>query len=144
MSETSADERASIRQAIERRGIDFVGQEAVKLSTTPVWVNGRLEPHPFTVRVFVAATSEGYKVMPGGFAVIGDKNDPRAVTMQKGARSADVWVLSNGHANQTTLLPTLALDTNQWLALAVVPIAVSVVAMVTAHLTVIFVLGRDL
>jgi cell division transport system permease protein len=45
---------------------------------------------------------------------------------------------------QTTLLPTLALDMNQWLALAVVPVAVSVVAMVTAHLTVIFVLGRDL
>lgn len=106
MAETSADERASIRQAIERRGIDFVGQEPVKLSTTPVWVNGRLEPHPFTVRVFVAATTDGYKVMPGGFAVIGDKNDPRAVTMQKGARSADVWVLSDGHANQSTLLPT--------------------------------------
>ncbi len=30
------DERAAILPAIERRGIDFVGQEAVKLSTTPV------------------------------------------------------------------------------------------------------------
>lgn len=46
--------------------------------------------------------------------------------------------------SQTSLLPTLALDANQWLALAVVPIAVSLVAMVTAHLTVIFVLGREL
>ncbi len=45
---------------------------------------------------------------------------------------------------QTTLLPTLALDLNQWLALAVVPIAVSIVAMATAHLTVLFALGRDL
>jgi cell division transport system permease protein len=45
---------------------------------------------------------------------------------------------------QTSLLPTLALDPNQWLALAVVPIAVSLVAMITAHLTVLFVLGREL
>jgi len=45
---------------------------------------------------------------------------------------------------QTSLLPTLALDLDQWLALAVVPIAVSVVAMITAHLTVLYVLGREL
>jgi cell division transport system permease protein len=45
---------------------------------------------------------------------------------------------------QTSLLPRLALDAEQWLALALVPIAVGIVAMVTAHLTVLFVLGRDL
>jgi cell division transport system permease protein len=45
---------------------------------------------------------------------------------------------------QTSLLPTLALDLNQWLTLAVVPIAVSIVAMITAHLTVLYVLGREL
>jgi len=45
---------------------------------------------------------------------------------------------------QTSLLPTLALDANQWLALAAVPVAVSIVAMITAHLTVLYVLGRDL
>jgi len=45
---------------------------------------------------------------------------------------------------QTSLLPSLALDANQWLALGIVPVAVSVVAMVTAHLTVLVVLGREL
>jgi len=45
---------------------------------------------------------------------------------------------------QTSLLPALALDLDQWLTLAVVPIAVSIVAMITAHLTVLYVLGRDL
>jgi cell division transport system permease protein len=45
---------------------------------------------------------------------------------------------------QTSLLPTLALDLDQWLTLAVVPIAVSIVAMITAHLTVLYVLGREL
>ena len=45
---------------------------------------------------------------------------------------------------QTSLLPTLSLDLHQWLAMAVVPLAVSIVAMITAHLTVLYVLGREL
>ena len=49
--------RASAQRILEQiahRGIDFVAQEAVKLSTTPVWRNGRLEPRPFTLRLFLA------------------------------------------------------------------------------------------
>ena len=40
--------------AIAHRGIDYVGQELVRLSTTPVWEQGRIEPRPFTLRVFLA------------------------------------------------------------------------------------------
>ena len=106
MSELEGADRDMLREAIGRRGIDFVGQEVATLSTTPVWREGRLEPHPFTFRVFVAATADGYAVMPGGFALIGQSHDLRAVTMQRGARSADVWVLSNGPVAQTTLIPS--------------------------------------
>jgi uncharacterized alpha-E superfamily protein len=105
MSELDGAGRATLRGAIERRGIDFVGQETVKLSTTPVWADGKLEPQPFTFRVFVAASADGYKVMPGGFALIGP-HDLGAVSMQRGARSADVWVLSDGPVQQTTLIPS--------------------------------------
>jgi cell division transport system permease protein len=45
---------------------------------------------------------------------------------------------------QTSLLPPLSRDLPQWLAMAVVPLAVSIVAMITAHLTVLYVLGREL
>lgn len=43
----------------------------------------------------------------------------------------------------TGLLPLLTLDMNQWLALIAVPIAVSAVGMITAHVTVLVSLGRD-
>jgi uncharacterized circularly permuted ATP-grasp superfamily protein/uncharacterized alpha-E superfamily protein len=98
-------QRDALRAAIERRGVDFVGQEMVKLSTTPVWFDGRLQPQPFTLRVFVAATADGYRVMPGGFALIGP-HDLGAVSMQRGARSADVWVMSEGPVQHTTLIPS--------------------------------------
>ncbi len=105
MPDLDGAQRETLRAAIERRGVDFVGQEMVKLSTMPVWVDGRLEPQPFTFRVFVAATADGYKVMPGGFALVGP-HDLGAVSMQRGARSADVWVLSDGPVPQTTLIPS--------------------------------------
>ena len=36
----------------------YVGQELVRLSTTPVWEKGRITPRPFVLRVFAAATPE--------------------------------------------------------------------------------------
>ena len=61
-----------LKVAIANRGIDFVGQELVRLSTTPVWDNGRLVPRPFVLRVFAAATPHGWTVMPGGFCRIAE------------------------------------------------------------------------
>jgi len=108
-SELSADERDRLRSAISGRGIDFVGQEQVKLSTTPVWEDGQVAPRPFVLRVFAAATPEGWTIMPGGFARIADQPDARAVSMGDGARAADVWVVSDKAVSASTLLP--AVDT---------------------------------
>src|SRR5207244_7928159 len=66
------EERTRILEHIAHRGIDFVAKEAVTLSTTPVWHNGRLEPRPFTLRLFLARTSDGWRVMPGGFVRAAD------------------------------------------------------------------------
>ena len=95
-----------ILAAIAHRGIDFVAQEAVTLSTMPVWRNGRLEPRPFILRLFLARAGDGWRVMPGGFVRIADDVDARAVSLQRGGRTADAWVLSDKPVAETTLLPT--------------------------------------
>ena len=97
--------RARILDQIAHRGIDFVAKEAVKLSTTPVWRNGRLEPRPFTLRLFLARVSDGWRVMPGGFVRVADDADARAVTLQRGGSTGDAWVLSDKPVVETTLLP---------------------------------------
>src|SRR4051812_11368062 len=102
-------ERERLVNAINERGIDFVGQELVRLSTTPVWENGRLTPRPFGLRVFAAATAGGWTIMPGGFCRIAEQPDARAVSMGDGARAADVWVVSDKAVQASTLLP--AVDT---------------------------------
>ncbi len=104
-TELDPDTRARLVAAIRDRGMDFVGQEVVRLSTTPTWNDGVLSPRPFALRVFAAATADGWKVMPGGFCRISDRLDVRAVSMDAGAQSADVWVLGERLAEPTTLLP---------------------------------------
>jgi uncharacterized circularly permuted ATP-grasp superfamily protein/uncharacterized alpha-E superfamily protein len=105
-SELSAKERATLRAAIQTRGIDYVGQDIVRLSTTPRWEDGKLVPRPFVLRVYAAATPDGWQVMPGGFARVSDKPDARAVSMGAGVESADVWVLADKPVVVTSLLPT--------------------------------------
>jgi len=104
--ELDARERARLRAAIETRGVDYVGQDIVRLSTMPRWEHGRLVPRPFVLRVYAAATPEGWRVMPGGFARVSDKSDARAVSMTGGVESADVWVLADRPVETTSLLPT--------------------------------------
>jgi uncharacterized circularly permuted ATP-grasp superfamily protein/uncharacterized alpha-E superfamily protein len=98
--------RRRITQAIEDRGIDYVAQEAVTLSTMPAWRHGRLEPRPFSLRLFLAKVGDGWQVMPGGFVRVADGTDVRALNLQTGGRTADAWVLSEGPVAETTLLPS--------------------------------------
>ncbi|TIW42055.1 MAG: hypothetical protein E5V72_20475, partial [Mesorhizobium sp.] len=94
-------ERAELIARIERDGGGFVGQEAVTLSTTPVYVGGWLEPRPAALRVYLARTAEGWTVMPGGFARVGFSLDPTAIAMQRGGQ----WVVSDRPVERETLLP---------------------------------------
>ena len=63
-------------------------------------------PRPFVLRVYAAATPDGWRVMPGGFCRISDRPDARAVSMGEGVESADVWVLADKPVEASTLLPT--------------------------------------
>ena len=98
--------RQRILQAIEHRGVDIVLQEAVRLSTMPVWRDGKLEPRPFILRMFLTKQGDGWTAMPGGFVRIGDPGDVYAISLQRGALTADVWIPANTPRAETTLLPS--------------------------------------
>ena len=97
--------RERIVRAMEDRGVDFVMQEPVGLSSMPVWQDGVLWPRPFVLRVLLARHGDEWRVMPGGFVRIAEGPDPRAVGLQRGGRTADAWVLADGPVAPTTLLP---------------------------------------
>jgi uncharacterized circularly permuted ATP-grasp superfamily protein/uncharacterized alpha-E superfamily protein len=98
-------QRQALIRSIRDRGVDYVAQEAVTLSSMPVWRDGRLQPRPFILRLYLARIGERWQMMPGGFVRIADTADAHAVSLQRGAATADAWVLARGPIAETTLLP---------------------------------------
>jgi len=96
---------AELTEKLATEGEMLVAQEAVTLSTTPAMVDGRLQPRPMTVRVFLARTRDGWQVMPGGFARIGSAPDPMAIAMQRGGSAADVWIVSDNPVEPVSMVP---------------------------------------
>ncbi|MHC0054621.1 circularly permuted type 2 ATP-grasp protein [Actibacterium sp. D379-3] len=94
-----------IADRIARDGAQLVGQQQVQLSTTPAFVNGKLQPRPMSLRVFLARTRDGWQVMPGGFARIGLSDASTGVAMQKGGLVSDVWVIGGATSDSETMLP---------------------------------------
>jgi uncharacterized circularly permuted ATP-grasp superfamily protein/uncharacterized alpha-E superfamily protein len=104
-STLAKEARETLLRRLRGEGEKFVGQEAVTLSTTPVHVNGWLEPRPAALRVYLARTPQGWIVMPGGFARVGETQDAAAIAMQRGGHAADVWVVAKDAVSRDTLLP---------------------------------------
>jgi len=104
VADLSPEERDVLLQRLRDRPADFVGQEVVRLSTMPVLRGDQLEPAPFVLRVFAAATPDGIRVMPGGFCRTSDRLDVRAISMGEGARTADVWVIDDKPVERMTLI----------------------------------------
>lgn len=102
----SEAEREALRRRIAIQPHLFVAQERVELSTAPIWNGDRLAPSPTTLRVYLVATAEGYKVMPGGLVRSASNMDSKFVTMQKGGCSKDAWVLSDKPVEGVSLLHT--------------------------------------
>lgn len=86
---------ADIAALLAAQGAALVGQEAVSLSTTPVYEDGRLVPRPVMLRVFAARTAQGWSIMPGGYARIGPSGDATALSLRSGGSVADVWIVAD-------------------------------------------------
>lgn len=97
------DPAARARWLAEERH-QLVGQEVVRLSTTPVWQDGALVPRPVTIRAFLARTPQGWQVMPGGFARVGQSDAPGSIAMRHGASVADVWIVGDAPVPEPSLL----------------------------------------
>jgi uncharacterized circularly permuted ATP-grasp superfamily protein/uncharacterized alpha-E superfamily protein len=97
-------ERNKIIAMIAARPFEFVGQEQVALSTTPVWDKDRLVPRPLVLRAYIAAGQEGPMIMPGGLARVSASVDELIVSMQSGGGSKDAWILSHKPVTTVSLL----------------------------------------
>lgn len=96
---------------IARNGDDYTVQAYQPLSQVPSWSPGagaadpgRIVPRSNLLRVFAVCNGPGsWQILPGGLARVARANAEIA-TMQRGGSSADVWVMTAGEIDRTSLL----------------------------------------
>jgi uncharacterized circularly permuted ATP-grasp superfamily protein/uncharacterized alpha-E superfamily protein len=77
----------------------WIAQEALNLSTTPVWNGRQLEPRPLVWRAFSVSAAGVCTVMPGGLSRVSPVPGRFVVTMQRGSISKDTWVLDSNSSS---------------------------------------------
>lgn len=102
---------------IVRQGEDYTVQAYLPLSQMPAWqasaqdpethasmVSGRLALRSVMLRVFaVSDGAQAWRILPGGLARLAGTAGETAA-MQRGGSSADVWALTKGEVDESTLL----------------------------------------
>lgn len=105
---TGAD-RTALLEAMERRPMDYTGQEVIHVGTTPFWTGDHFVPRSFTVRTFLARDENGcWCMMPGGLARLSQAGELRTPLMGEGDQSADVCIVDDAPDAKVAIPPTLS------------------------------------
>jgi len=102
----SAQAREELAARLNARPDQFVAQEQVDLSTTPVHSHRGLEPRHVVLRVIAAWDGTSYAVLPGGLTRVATGQRSLVVSMQLGGGSKDTWVM--GRAARAPIEPRQA------------------------------------
>jgi uncharacterized alpha-E superfamily protein len=99
----STRERATWADRIRARPWAYVGQEALRPSASPAWVDSRILACQTVLRGFLVARPDGYVAMPGGLARAAPGRGPCLISSQAGAIGKDTWVLASEPGQQVSL-----------------------------------------
>jgi uncharacterized circularly permuted ATP-grasp superfamily protein len=100
----SADAKDTFRKRLLSVPQEFVAEELVTRSTTPVLHQGQLQPWSLALRTFLVANGDNYDALPGALARVSANPDTLSHNMSSGERSQDVWILSTSSVEPVTLL----------------------------------------
>lgn len=96
--------RRELEERIRFQPHGFVAQERIELATAPGWVDGRLAPRRYALRVCLTAANGGYAAMPGGMGRVAAGEGYGLITMQRGGSTKDAWVTDTAPVEEATLL----------------------------------------
>ncbi|MES2878372.1 MAG: circularly permuted type 2 ATP-grasp protein, partial [Pseudomonadota bacterium] len=89
---------------IIRQSEEHTVQTYVPLSQMPTWQDGKMVARSVMLRVFAVSDGpQSWRVLPGGLARVAGA-EAEIASMQRGGSSADVWALTRGEVDKTTLL----------------------------------------
>jgi len=73
---------------------NFIAQPTISLSTTPCYINGKVQPRRIDLRPFALCGPSGIEIVPGGLTRVALKEGSLVVNSSPGGGSKDTWVLS--------------------------------------------------
>ena len=97
-------QQEQLRQSILARPHEYIGQDAIPYSTTPVLLDNKLQARSHVLRTFLVASGTDYTVLPGGLTRVASAPRSQVDAVQNGGISKDTWVLASEPVRQITLL----------------------------------------
>ncbi|HEV8296753.1 MAG TPA: circularly permuted type 2 ATP-grasp protein [Acidimicrobiales bacterium] len=85
----------ALRQRVEARPAEWVGQLPLDLASAPTLGERGLEPRRALLRAFVVASNHSYAAMPGGLTRVAPVDGTGLVSNQAGALAKDTWVIAS-------------------------------------------------
>lgn len=98
-------ETRELRAAIDARPRDYVAQEFLQPSGSPVWNDGEHISLPCVLRGFAVAGESSYTIMPGGLTRVGRQPGMFEISNRLGSLSKDTWILASEPERQAAPEP---------------------------------------
>jgi uncharacterized circularly permuted ATP-grasp superfamily protein len=92
--QSSADERAIMRERVMSDPRNYIAQPVLALSTAPCFVDGGIEPRHVDLRPYVLF-GEKVTIAPGGLTRVALRKGSLVVNSSQGGGSKDTWVLQD-------------------------------------------------
>jgi uncharacterized circularly permuted ATP-grasp superfamily protein len=93
----SATEKEIIeyKQKILEDPRQYIAQPIISLSSTPCYIDGKLQPRRVDLRPFALCGPDGIEIVPGGLTRVALREGSMVVNSSQGGGSKDTWVLAN-------------------------------------------------
>lgn len=92
----SAEATADLIRKIKANPHLYTGQEKINFSSTPSWVNGKIESGHSLIRSFLVKKEDSFIAMPGALTRTSYAKNSFIISNQTGGISKDTWVISSG------------------------------------------------
>lgn len=112
-AQLSRADQIHLIEQIQANPRHYVGQELIQLSTVPTLTEDGTEPRQMVLRTYLTATDDTFMVMPGGLTRVSASSDEFEVSMQRGGRAKDTWVLSTGPVDLFSMMPNRSMGINR-------------------------------
>ena len=101
-----ADARETLRRRLLAAPHEYVAQRFIPAAKTPVITGGQMHSRAYVLRCFATSRqAQDYHIMPSGLGLVATSDDELAVSLHRGARSKDVWIISDDDIEDSLVVP---------------------------------------